>query len=351
MKNVLVNVIATVFIFLFSTSSLISGEWIEKTVVDKEFKVDEGARLVIDHEFGDVKCENWDQRSISVVAIVRVKSNDQQKATKIIDNVIVDVKGNSSKVETICELNQKFHKRNDSQVTIDLYIKMPKNINLELENAFGSVHIETVEGDASISSEYGYLEVASLEGNSNNIEVEFGKGEIGYLANGDIEISYSGMEIGGANSLSLESEYSDVEIGKIESLSAEVEGGHLKIGTIGALELESSFTHVEIGSLSSSLICESEYGGLEIDEVLTTFSKIEIENSFGSIKLGVNDEASYSIEAVSAYGSIDYPEQKADLSYRNQSSGELTIKGIIGNSSKVNSSMILTTDYGSIKIR
>ena len=95
MKKVLIKVTATIFIFLFSgiISDLYSEEWIEKVVVDKKIEINKNAKLIIDHEFGNVRCKNWDQNAISVKVTIRVKTTDNQRAEKIINNVSFDVSG------------------------------------------------------------------------------------------------------------------------------------------------------------------------------------------------------------------------------------------------------------------
>lgn len=351
MKNVLRIGIATVLIFLLSGTITygFSDEWIEKTVVEKEFDITKDAKLIIDHEFGKVVCENWDKDIISVMVTVRVNSSDESKAAKIIDDVIVDVKGNTNKVEAFCELNQKYQKNKNIQVSIDFYIKMPETVSLDLENSFGSAFIETVSGPASISNEYGKLEVIALNNVDNNIEIGFGKGDIKYIAGGNLEISYSSLKLDGSETLSLESEYSTVNIGKVKTLSCEVEGGSTRIEYVENIELESSFSEVVIDEISGFFSGETEYGSLTVKHISTDFQSVRLDNSYGSVDLNFDADASYNLVAKSSFCKISFDENNAEINYRNSSMESTEIKGVIGKG-KSESTVTVTSEFGAVSI-
>jgi hypothetical protein len=81
MKKVLTLSIATLFIFLASgiVANINADEWTEKVVADKKFEINKNAKLVVDHEFGNVRCKNWNQNSISVKVTVKAKTKDAKK--------------------------------------------------------------------------------------------------------------------------------------------------------------------------------------------------------------------------------------------------------------------------------
>lgn len=352
MKKVLIKVTATIFIFLFSgiISNIYSEEWIDKVVVDKKFEVNKNAKLIIDHEFGNVRCKNWDQNAISVKVIVRVKTSNAQKAEKIINNVFIDVNGNKDKVVATCDLNQKKFGDKKIQVTIDFEILMPEAISLELEHKFGTAFIESVSGPASISSEYGSLEIVSLTNASNELELQFGEANIKNITNGELEISYSQLELLEADVLSIESEYSDISIDNAKSISFELEGGHATIGQVEELDVETSFANLEILNISKSLMAEINYGNLSIKNVDKDFSSITIINEFGAVAVNINKGATYNFLAEGEYCSFNYPEKLAEISYKKESHFSTTIKGVIGKETKPKSTFTIKSEYGAVNV-
>jgi hypothetical protein len=352
MRNVLLKVFATIFISLLlgTISIAYAGDWKEKVVVDKEFKINSDAKLIINHEFGSVSCVNWDKDIISIVATVKVKTGNSEKATEIIENVIVNVKGSKTKVEAMCDLNQKYRNNKNAEVNIIFEIKMPKSVSLELESAFGSAYVESVTGVASISSEYGSLKVVSLENAINTVDVKFGDASIDYIKHGDVEISYSHMSIENAGDLSIESDYSDIEIDNVKTISLELEGGDASIGKVESFDMESSFANIEVTNLRTSIMAETEYGSLTVKNLHKEFKTVNITNEYGSVSVYVDEEAAYYLKANGNYGSIDYPKKNANITYSNISEGSSTVKGIIGNQTDPTSTITVRSDYGSVDI-
>jgi len=352
MKKVLIKVTATIFIFLFSgmISNIYSEEWIEKTVVDKKIEINKNSKLIIDHEFGSLRCKNWDQDAISVKAIVRVKTDDAQKADEIINNISIDVKGNKNEVVATCDLNQKKFGNNQTQVSIDFEIYMPETISLEMDHQFGNAYIESVSGPTSISSEYGSIEIVSLTNDVNDIEIQFSEININNIANGELEISYSHLDLDEGVDLSIESEYSDISIGKAKSISIEVEGGSVSIGEVEDLDGETSFASFKILSISRTLSVETDYGSLTIKNVDKDFSSITVDNEFGAVSIGVDEGSTYKFNAEGEYCHFNYPKDLANISYRKESHLATSIKGIIGNGSNPSSILSVTSEYGSVNI-
>ncbi|MFK5856728.1 MAG: hypothetical protein QM503_11400 [Bacteroidota bacterium] len=352
MKTVLIKVTATIFIFLFSGmfANIYSGEWIDKVVVDKKIDVKSDARLIIDHEYGNVRCRNWDKNEIAVKVTIRVKTKDEEMAAKIIDKVIVDVDGSSSKVKAYCDLNQRLQGNSKIQVSIDFDIYMPSTVFFELDQSFGTSYVESVSGPTSISSDYSSLEIGSLSNAENNIELNFSEANIASIMDGNVEISYSEFNLSNANKVSLETEYSSITIGKASSVTMELEGGSAVIGEVNTLYVEADFSSLEIKKLISTLVAETEYGSLKIGSVDKGFSSIAIENGFGSIAIGLSKDIACRIELEGEFGSFNFPEKLIDISYKKVGHTSTVIKGVIGKGANPSSVITLDYKYGSVDL-
>ncbi len=352
MKKVLIKVTATIFIFLFSgmMSNIYSEEWIDKVVVDKKFDVKSDAKLIIDHEYGNVRCINWDKDVISVKVTIRVKTDDEKLAAKIISKINIDVDGSSNKVEAYCDLNQRLNVNKQSQVLIDFDIYMPSAVDFQLEQKFGNTYIQSISGPSSISVEYGNLEIVDLSNAENQLELKFGEANIESINNGDIEISYSKFVLENSNNISLESEYSDISINKALSISLEMEGGNANIGEVEKIDCETNFSNVEIQKLTKSLIAQTEYGNLSVRNTVKGFSSITINNEYGGVSLNIDKDANYSLDAHGEYGVISYPEKLSDVSYKKVSHSETIIKAVVGEGVTPKSTVTVVSEYGSIDI-
>ena len=352
MKKVLIKVTATIFIFLFSgmMANIYSEEWIDKVIVDKKFDVKFDAKLIIDHEYGKVRCKNWDQNTIAVKVTVRVKTDDSKIAEKIINKIIVDVDGSTNKVEALCDLNQRLNGNKGFQVSIDFDIYMPRTINLQLNQKFGSTYIQSISGSSDISVEYGSLEIGDLSSDENQLDIEFSEANITNISSGEIEISYSKFNLHSADNISVKSDYSDISFDTASIISLEQEGGNANIGEVGTLNVETDFSNLVVNNLRTSIIAATEYGNLSIMNVKKDFSTITIDNEYGGVIVMVNEDANYVLDAKGEYGSITYPEKLSDVSYKKVSQSETIIKATVGDGANPKSTITINNEYGSVDI-
>lgn len=350
MKKVLIRSFATLVVFLCAVNIGFADNdgWTEKVVAEKSFDVVNGATLKVDHSYGSVSCANWDKNVISVVATVSVKTKNPEKAAKILDKINIEISGNSSEVNIDCIINNRGSLKK-IKVDIDLDIKMPANVNLELDHSFGNVWIEKIDGIADINSDYGTVEIKALTNSKSSVELNFGKMNIDEFTNGDIEVSYGTCSVRNAENLSVESDYSDLIIGKVNKLSLENSGGDINVGYVENLKLESDFSNVEIDYLAGVLNAETSYGHLIINEVSAEFDNIEIDNSFSGIDIRIPDEVTYSMDVSCEYCDFAFPENNANVSYRKSGNGNTVIKAVVGKGDAVGN-VSISGSYGSVKL-
>lgn len=334
---------------LFALSAGAKADEVEKTLAQQKFEVADNALLEINHKFGEIKCTNWDENAISVKVSATVKASSTDKANKLIDRISVKLDGDKNGVSVESNFSENLFNGKKDQVSIDIEIMMPKNIRLELKHKFGNAYIETVNGETSIDSEYGSIEIKALTSEINDVEIGFGEAKINYLYRGDLKISYSTITIDESDELSLESSYSNVSIDKIQKLDIENEGGNVDLGEVGVIELSSKFSDFKIGKLNVSMRADTEYGSLRAKNISNQFSDITVENSFGSVTLNFENEAVFDIEATMEFCNLNYPQDKAQFSKRIQESSDKYYKGTMGGSS-AKASVTLESSFGNVDI-
>lgn len=338
-----------IIILISTTTSLRAGET-TKVLIEKTFDVGKSVKLVVRHEHGNVKCNNWDKDVISIKLTARTKTTDQEKAEKAFSRIRWDVHGDASEVYVESKITNKSNYNKHIDVSIDLEIFMPKSISLDFENKFGNAFIEEVEGIAIVTSEYGAITIDALYAAESRVKVEFGSGKIGNFGGGNLSVSYGKLALGSAGQVSVRSEYSDFTAGELASISLKAEGGNVKIGKVVSLKGTSSFGNLEIDELTNSIDIETAYGSLVVRHVDENFSDLNIVNEYGSAKLYIPDDATYHIEARTEFGSFKYQESLADFSYRVKSHNESTYKGIIGKGSNPTSKVTVESSYGSVSL-
>jgi len=355
MKNSNINIMKKIIVMLllsaFVSLTVSAKEKIEKVLVDKKYEVNKDALLQIEHQYGNVECKNWDEGSISVKVVARVETSNREKAEKIFNAIKINLDGDRSGVSVESEFSGKLFDKGNNNLSIDFEIFLPASVRLDLEHQFGNAYIETIEGEAQVSNEYGNLEINELKSTSNSIEIGFGNASIGYINAGDIEVDYSSVELGKSESLSIEANYSNLSIGKVGDLEIENEGGQVEIGKVAVLSMSSKFSDFKVGELKASLVGETEYGSFSVKNIRADFTHIELENSFGSVSLYFEPEGAFEIIAEMEFCTLNYPDEVADFSKRIvSSSADSYYEGRIGEGSTNGSKVDLVSEYGGVSI-
>ncbi|HEY9114919.1 MAG TPA: DUF4097 family beta strand repeat-containing protein [Bacteroidales bacterium] len=344
-----------VFVFVLALGFLIAGAntahariTVDKVLAEKTFEVNPDAILLIDHEFGDINCQNWDKNSIYIKVTVHIESGNEQDAQKIINRIQLNISGDRNKVSSICSLNNSSDKV--SNISIDIEVFMPKTVGLQLKHKFGSAYIESVGGPTKIKSEYGSVKIISLLNTDSKMDLSFGSADIEKMTDGNLGINYSSLTLKDGNNMKIDSKYSDLELGNLQSGNITVEGGSAEIKNINSLVLQSKFSSIEVGNLSGSLQAGTEYGSLEVKFIKAGFSTLDVENKFGGVELGIDKSASYEVQVQTNFGDFDYPESLAQFSNKFTTATGSSYSGKIGKSSGGSSKLIAKSSYGSIEV-
>ena len=351
MKRVKLNrgVILLVLMMLFLVPAK-ANKKIERIIVDKKFHVVKNASLSVEHKFGQIRCKNWNESSISVKVTVSVEAANADKAQKIIDKIDIKLNGNQNGVTVESEFSDRiFNNNTNNEISIDIDIMMPEAVKLNLENQFGNTYIENVSASSNINVEYGSIEINALKSELNSLEIGFGEAKINYLHMGEIELSYSSLSIGESSNLNIETSYSSFSIDEVEILEIENEGGGVDVGTVSEIELSSSFSDFNIDNLLQQVSAETDYGSLKILNISNDFSQVDINNTFGSVKLEFDSNASFNIEAEMEFCDLNYSGSEFNFSSKIIESNEKYYKGSVG-SNPGKAKVHIESSFGSIII-
>lgn len=330
-------------------NNILAQDGITKVLADKTFTVNSNANFVVNHEHGKVVCKNWDKNEIGIVLTAHAKTDDNEKAEKAFKRISWEVKGNSDEVVVQSKLTGKSG-GGSPNVWADLEIHMPESINLNFAHKFGKAYIETVNGIALITSDYGSINVNDITNTESKFKVTYGDAQVNEFNGNSIVAQYAKFSFDEAGDVSIKSDYSDVEGDEAGNVLVKLEGGNLNLDEVISINGSSSFSSLNIDRLKNSMDIETGYGSLNVDHVSEGFSEINVENNFGSTNLGIPSSASYLFEATSTHGSIVYPEDDANITYREKTTQKTILKGSIGDKSNTKSKVSLKSNYGSINI-
>ena len=277
-------------------------------LIEDQFSIGESAQLKIDSKFTDVKIINNDEDQISIEARLWVKSDRQELAEELLQNLNVSIEKSGNEISVTTVIPEKMPSRRNTEFGIELSVYAPVYIDLDLNNKYGSAFIEEISGLAMINIEFGNLKVQELtrgkEKPYDELRLEHSKASIEEAGWLKADISYSKISIEESEALMLLTKYSGVSISEIVSLVSDSKYDTYKIDEIVNFSGEMKYANLSIGELSKKFEIKSSYSSVKVAEINADFEMITIQNSRGGYKLGIDDNASFTLMGTAERGDI-----------------------------------------------
>jgi hypothetical protein len=329
--------------------------------VTKEFHKDYSAgantQLQISNRYGDVIIDSWDQNQVVIDVKVTVEMPNRDRAQELLDYINVEFSQEGDIISAKTVIDDRFNFKGwggSKKFSIDYSVKMPVKAALALSNRYGNTDIDELQGAVNLDIKYGNLNAGKLtRGNEkpiNRISIAYGKGsveEAGWL---DLMLRYVGdTEINKAQALLLDSKYSKLSVGEVSSIVGENKYDNLNVDQINNLVLESGYTEVKIGTLNKKLEYDGSYGSFSVENIPAGFESIDVETKYMGVNLGIDEGASYDLDAHVSYGGLKYNEDNFVNKRRIVENNSQEIAGIVGKEGS-GATVNVTASYGSVKL-
>jgi hypothetical protein len=159
---------------------------------------------------------------------------------------------------------------------------------------------------------------------------------------------YSKITVQESKALIILSKYSKLDIEEGSTLISESKYDQFYIGTIDNFVASAGYSDYDIDKVSNKVNLETKYTDVKVGSIPAGFEFIDIQNKYGSIKLGIASGASYSIDGFAKYTKIHIPES-GDVS-KVEKNNEMSVKGIVGDSQGTKAKVLIETSYGSVRL-
>jgi len=298
---------ALFLITLILTLSNGNAQKLDKSFTES-FKADKSTILEIDSKFGEVKIMTWDENSVEVNVDIWVESNREERAQELLSNLDAEVSASGERIIVKSVLPDKLNTRKDTKFRIDFTINAPPYVNLELSSKYGSVFVDEFSGHADISVSYGNMKVRELtrgkEKPLNHINLAYSSGSIEEAGWLKIDMSYSKISIDEATAIMAISKYSGLTLDEGSSLVIESKYDTYSLGELNNFLGEMKYGNLKIEELFKKFEIESAYSSVKVEEIGPDFELISIENSRGGYKIGISDQASFTLKGEAKRGDI-----------------------------------------------
>ncbi len=367
MKNLYNNSLAIVFSILLIFSGILisvsnakaegkiptqSPKEEKQKVVKATFKVNPKDLLSISNKYGNVNFTNHDKSEVSVQVTILAWARSDKEAQKILDRISIEQDNDSESINFETQIEESrggYSSSNREGFEINYEVKIPKNLNIDVENKFGSVTIGDLNGKLNLDLKHGNFNAHNLSGMRHVISVSFGNLSINEVGSADVEVAHGSLNIDKSNTdLKIESKHSNVRIDEANSLEIEAKHGNMRIGTVSKITGENSFGGIEIRKVLKSAVLQLKHGNCELEQIAKGFDKIEVENAHGSIELRFDSDAKFQFEARTEHGSIRNSMRNTTIQRHEEDTHDKILEGKTngGGSGKVR----VTNQHGSIRL-
>jgi len=356
-KQVCKSGLLLVFLVCLASAGLIAQEVSKE--FHKEWTAGAGTTLDISNRYGKVVVETSDQNQVTVDVKVTVEYPNRDRAQRLLDYIDVQFSQDGDLLKAKTVIDDKFNfsgwSGGSRRFSIDYSVKMPSKINFTLVNRYGNSELEKIEGIVKLDIKYGNLNAVNLtRGNDkplNHISLAYGKAEIESAGWLDATVRYSGnFFIDKCQALLLDSKYSKIQINDISSVVGETKNDKLEIENINNLVLDAGYTDINVGELTKKLKFTGGYGSISVESIPAGFESIETDSRYIGVRLGIDSNASYELDARTSYGDLKFDESNFQNQRRIVENNSNETSGVVGKESSPSSKVLVRASYGSIKL-
>lgn len=336
------------------------GKYTEKKAIKKEFTVSADALLEIDNSYGNIDITSWNENRVIVEVAIRVNGNDQDTVIEKLKSIDVDFKSSPGIVSarTIFDSNQQswWEKIKNSwnssnlKTEINYTIKVPVTNSVNLNNDYGAITLDKIQGDAKINCDYGQVNLGELLGDNNSIHIDYSNNSsIKYMKRGKISADYSDFTIQNCGELQLNADYTKSRVDKADELNFNCDYGALKIGSIGTLNGNGDYVGIDVESVGSALNVISDYGSINVESLKSSTNEVAIKTRYTGVSIGYEAKLDFDFRIKTSYGSIKMTDGDVVILKKNQENTSKEYQGYRGVENSGNT-INISTSYGGVKL-
>lgn len=349
-----------IFIFLLfpglvvANNDKLKGKYTKEKTLEKEYTVNSDAELAVNNSYGNIDITTWNENRVVIEVVIKTSGNNEEKVQKKLDDIDVEFSGSSSRVSAKTTFNDKKSnwswwgsKSNNVQMQINYTIKLPVTNSVDLDNDYGAINLNRLEGQAVISCDYGQINVGELMADNNSLDFDYTKNStIEYMKTGSINADYSGFTLERAEALDLNADYSKSEIQQVNTLEYNCDYGKLTVGDVKKVNGNGDYIPLRVNNLNGDLTVGSDYGSITVDRITASGGDVNISSDYASIKLGFANGYNFDFDLDLRYASLK-GEDAVEVTHSNKQSSRRTYKGYHGSKGSSNN-ITIDSEYGSV---
>ena len=326
--------------------------------IHKEIQVSKDALIEIDNSYGDLNITSWDQDKVVIDVLITVKGENSKKTQEKLNAIDVSFLLSPEKVmaETKIDMGWSFGwfyfgygSFNSEKYRIDYNIKLPKTSSVDLTNDYGTIRLNSLEGKANISCDFGQLIIGELMADNNILDFDYSSdSSVEYIKGGTIKADYAGFTIEKAEDIYLIADYTSSNIVEVTNLNYNCDFGNITIDNVTNLEGEGENITQRIGNVSGSLEIDGDFGSIKIDRIKSSSKNVCIEADYTDIEIGYEKDYSFNFNIDLQYASFN-PDDELTIRNRDVQNSSKKYLGFHGSENSSNT-VNINAEFGGVTL-
>lgn len=328
------------------------GKHTKEKTIKKEFDVNSDALLKVSNSYGNLNITSWTENRILIEVHIKTNGNNEEKVQKKLDEISVDFENSASVVsaKTIFNKNKSswgWGGNNKVNMQINYTIKLPIKNSVHLNNDYGSIILDRIDGHAKINCDYGRLDIGELRGRNNQLNFDYtSKSRIGYINSGKITADYSSYTIEKAGNLTISADYTNSTVEKMGNLVYNTDYGKIEVGEADNVEGTGDYINVRLGTIHGNVDINADYGSVKISKMASDAGNLLINSDYTGVKIGYDPAYHFNFEIKTSYAGVSGKDD-FEMNVSEVKNTRKYYKGYYGSSNSGNN-VSVSSEYGGI---
>jgi len=276
----------------------------DKSTVSRSFPVSLETTLEIQNKYGKIQMATWDKDSVAIEVGINLTESSSSKLKKLKAGIQIDFTGTNNYIVAKTVIKRESGRiaselrsitntisGSNKRIEINYMVYLPAYMDVVLDNKFGDIYMDDLDGQVDITLSNGVLKANRLRGNSS-IALSFGNGMIKSLGSANLKLSYSDMVLNEVSQLDLSSKSSKLNVDSVNVLKIDSRRDKLYFTHVEYFYGKSNFTQIWVYDFLRESDLYMKYGELTIEHVMPDFSKIYVESEYTDMTLYFDRAAS-----------------------------------------------------------
>ncbi len=275
---------------LWAASALAAGDVEDRLA--QSYQVKAGGKFVLEADRGSIEVTSASGDQVAIEVLRKVTGESRAGAESVLKNHEVQFAQDGDTVRVHAEMNSGWisgWSGKGRNLQVRFLISVPKQFNVDLKTAGGSIKVADLTGHARSRTSGGSLNFGQIEGPI-----------VGRTAGGSINVA------GCKGDVDIRTSGGSIHLGEIDgNITAQTSGGSLSVKqSKGKTVVKTSGGNIDVAEVKGSLEAITSGGSITASVADQPSGDCRLETSGGSIKVSLSDKVAVDVDAKTSGGGV-----------------------------------------------